>query len=242
MKKPFLLICLITNFISIKAASPYCDGDTLNCIALNGLKLREIPGGKVIASMQLGETVIVVSKRDALTKADTYENIDGRWIIVKYKAILGYIFDGYLSKMPAPSLQDSSMVEYLDRVSTHIGKPITKASDCAGDGGGEGKYSVTIQLYQSDNFTAKRINYGGWEWGHSTLSFDYVSFEEIALICKVVFRDSYANGAFVIPARSAEREIYVEFKTDFGYDNFTLKDFHIAGRDHEIRVITDSGY
>lgn len=242
MGKTILLICLSINFISLKATNPYCDGDTLNCIALNGLNLRDVPGGKKIASIQLGEMVVVISTWDASTKADTYENIAGRWIKVNYNTQIGYVFDGYLSKMPAPSLLDSSMIEYLERVSTHIGKPIKKTSTCAGDGGGEGAYSVTIQLYQGDDFTAKRIDYGGWEWGHSTIAFDYISFEEIALICKVVFRDTYAKDAFEIPIMNPGREIYIEGTNDSGYDNFTLKRFDIAGRDTEIRVIIDSGY
>jgi hypothetical protein len=144
--------------------------------------------------------------------------------------------------MPAPSLQDSSLEEYLDRVSVQIGKPVTKTSICEGEGGGEGTYSVTIRLFQQDNFTAKRIDYGGWEWGHSTIVFDFVEFEEIVLICKVVFRNSYANGVFEIPERFAERAIIVNSNDDFGYSNFTLKQFYIEERDSEIRVIIDTGY
>jgi hypothetical protein len=242
MRTTFFLICLLAHFISVKAAGPYCVGDTLNCLALNGLKLRATPKGKEMASIKLGETVIVIAKWDSLTKSDTYEKIYGNWVRVKYNTQIGYVFDGYLSKMPAPSLQDSSLEEYLDRVSVQIGKPVTKTSFCEGEGGGEGAYSVTIRQYQQDNFTAKRIDYGGWEWGHSTIVFDFVEFEEIFLICKVVFRNSYANGVFEIPERFVENAIVVNTNDDSGYDNFTLKYFSIEGRDSEIRVIIDTGY
>ncbi len=243
MKQTFFLICLMINFILVKAAGPYCIGDTLNCIALGGLKLRAVPKGKEIAAIKLGESVVVIAKWDSLQQSGTYEQIYGNWIKVKYNALTGYVFDGYLSKMPAPSLQDSSLEEYLNRVSVQIGKPVTKTSICEGEGGGgEGTYSVTIQLYQHNNFTAKRIDYGGWEWGHSTIVFDFVKFEEIALICKVVFRNSYAKGVFEIPERFAERAIIVKSNDDFGYNNFTLKHFYIEERDSEIRVIIDTGY
>jgi hypothetical protein len=240
MKQIFPLICLCSILNTANAIGPYCVGDTLYCLALNGLKLREIPKGKGIASIALGENIVVLAKRDSLIHADIYEEIEGQWIKVRYKSKIGYVFDGYLSKMPAPSLQDSTLSGYLERVAVAVGKPVEKKSDCPESGGGEGTYSVSIQQYQGSNFTAKLINYGGWEWGHSTITFDYVAFEEIYLICKVVFRKSYAKGNFLIRRDSPEPFVEVKNEGDFGYDNFLMT--YVREPDRAVVVRIDGGY
>jgi len=240
MKQIFSLICLFLIFNTAKAIGPYCIGDTLHCLALNGLKLRETPKGKVMASIALGEDIIVLATRDSLIHSDTYEKIGGHWIKVSYKSNIGYVFDGYLSKMPAPSLQDSSLQGYLERVAVAIGKPVEKKSDCPNTGGGEGTYSVSIQQYQGSNFTAKFIGYGGWEWGHSTITFDYVAFEEIFLICKVVFCNSYAKRDFIIRRDSHEPFVEVKNEGSFGYDNFHMT--YVREPDRAVIVRIDSGY
>lgn len=184
--------------------------------------------------------MVVLATWDSLIRSDTYEQIGGQWVKVSYKSQTGYVFDGYLSKMPAPSLQDSSLWEYLERVAVAVGRPVEKKSDCPNSGGGEGTYAVSIQQYQGSNFTAKSIHYGGWEWGHSTISFDYVAFEEIFLICKVVFRNSYAKGDFIIRQDSPEHLVEVNNEGDFGYDNFHMT--YVREPDRAVVVRIDSGY
>lgn len=195
--KNLLLFCIGLTVASFLKASPlYCTGDTLHCIALNGLKLRETPKGKVISTVLLGDNLIVVARDPTL---DTYEGIAGAWVKVRFKSQVGYVFDGYLSKMPAPSLSDTSFSAYLNRTFLKIGKPARFEHPCPGDDQGESTFIANIQLYQHGNFLAKHIDYLGWEWGHEAFTLDYVTLGEIYLICKIVYQKSIDSKPFAMP-------------------------------------------
>ena len=191
-----LFIIGLTLAPSLKASPRYCTGDTLHCIALNGLKLRETPKGKVISTVLLGDNLIVVARDTTL---DTYEGIGGAWVKVRFKAQVGYVFDGYLSKMPAPSRLDTTFSAYLNRTFLKIGKPAKFEHPCPGEAQGESTFTANIQLYQHGNFLAKHIDYMGWEWGHEAFTLDFVSLEEIYLICKVVYQKKIGSKPFTMP-------------------------------------------
>lgn len=202
---------------TLSALNPYCIGDTLHCLAQNGLKLRDSPKGKAIATILLGEKLVV----EAVTpSSDRYDDIAGTWVKVQYKSQTGYVFDGYLSKLPAPELSDTTFHTYLARTFLKIGKPAKIEYPCGRDEPGESSYSATIELFQYGNFVAKHIDYMGWEWGHETITLDYITMEEVYLICKVVYKNDIADIPFAMPKDSVNEEnptIRVDFME--GYEN-----------------------
>lgn len=230
----FLFVCIP---FSCCAIDHYCVGDTLNCFAVSGLKLREAPRGKPIATVLLGEKVVV----DALPPSeaiDTFESIEGFWLKVRCKGQIGYVFDGYLSTLPAPSPQDSTLLEYLERVAEKVGKKVTRSNNCPNTDAGEASYAVDIQLFQGQHFTAKHISYLGWENGHISTTFDDVSLEEIVLLCRVVF---HLNATTLsMPVKMEDHFVSIDLPTDFGYDTLTIK--MLDELDRQVIVLAESGY
>ncbi|MCB0526293.1 MAG: SH3 domain-containing protein [Saprospiraceae bacterium] len=227
-----MLMCIAAPVYSI---DHYCVGDTLNCLALNGLKLRDAPKGKQIATVALGEQVLILESK-MYDYPDIYENIPGYWVKVRFQNLEGFVFDGYLSGMPAPTVQDSGLYRYLCRVSEFKSKPIEKSNSCPEGYGGGGNYGVKIQLFQGVNFTAKSIDYWGWEWGHTTVSYDYISFEEVLLICQVVKRSEMKGGSY----SQTNREFIKYEEDEDGYYRLTIKEQ--GELDTEVIVLMEGGY
>jgi hypothetical protein len=96
-------------FINIYAADGFKNGEQVNVWAVDGLALRQEVGksGKLITTIPYGQRVTVLSsdevKLPANIKMHKWEGsitLKGRWIKVLYKGKQGFVFDGYLSKMP----------------------------------------------------------------------------------------------------------------------------------------------
>jgi hypothetical protein len=104
---PALLIQLI--FVNAYAADGFKNGELVNVWNKEGLPLKQQPGtaGKNILIIPYGQSVnIIEDAKPALAasvKINFYGGIyklKGNWVKVSYKGKQGYVFDGYLSKMP----------------------------------------------------------------------------------------------------------------------------------------------
>jgi hypothetical protein len=56
-----------------------------------------------IGQVKYGEFVIIQDVFDFAYK-DTINNRAGNWVKINYKGNIGFVFDGYLSKLPVPKL------------------------------------------------------------------------------------------------------------------------------------------
>ncbi len=113
-----LIFCLVaTNCFAIDYYSP---GDSLWVWAKGGLNIRATPNdtAKVIGRVTNGSLVIVLEDQDhnypytievIKRSAKTGDNekgyhpnfkLNGYWAKIKYNGTIGYVFDGYLSKLP----------------------------------------------------------------------------------------------------------------------------------------------
>lgn len=103
---PVLLILLTsTMFANRFDFVNYIQGDQLNVFAASGLKLRTTDNmqAEVITIIPYGESVTVLNHFDlASAKRQRIDWMDGRWIYVSYGVLEGYVFDGYLSRLPIP--------------------------------------------------------------------------------------------------------------------------------------------
>ena len=115
---PIILIIAISFLISQFnfAATAYQPGDSMYVWAKSGLKMRVSPDLKSdkILTIPYGTKVVIDSYQEELpevkirvVKAQKIEEMDyksfylkGHWCRVSYLDKVGYIFDGYLSKMP----------------------------------------------------------------------------------------------------------------------------------------------
>ncbi|MCP4138171.1 MAG: SH3 domain-containing protein [bacterium] len=107
-----LFIVLMQQFVTAGKGPEvyYKKGQALYVYALTGLNLRKKPesSGKKIATIPYGKKVRVLTLTKKILTAG---NIKGYWIEVSYKGKKGYIFDGFLSSLPAPKLNDAATVK-----------------------------------------------------------------------------------------------------------------------------------
>jgi len=122
MKLKFLTILLLFLFFYKKInANNFSKGDTLNVWAVNGLNLRTGPdldfpiskklkyGEKVKVSDLLNDQYRMSIKLIDREGTDKDFEIKGNWIKVRSvnkEKVEGYIFDGYLSRLPTLQLQE----------------------------------------------------------------------------------------------------------------------------------------
>ena len=74
---------------------------TLYVNASSGLNMRMTPGtGHVIGKLDFGDRVQVIEDRENLGYDEKIEWVTGRWIKVKAKNVEGFVFSGFLTKIP----------------------------------------------------------------------------------------------------------------------------------------------
>jgi hypothetical protein len=123
--KNIILICicaiLVSSFKTIEK-TPITDGDFYNVMATSGLKMRATPNGKKLLTIPYnGQVEKINDGKDygnlTVTELKDFK-IKGKWIKVKYDGKEGFVFDGYLTKLPLP---DKGIVyEQTEKYSGHI--------------------------------------------------------------------------------------------------------------------------
>ncbi|NPV01640.1 MAG: SH3 domain-containing protein [Brevinematales bacterium] len=107
----------------------YAPGDTLNVLAISGLNLREkadINGKPIVKVPYAG--MLTVLKDTAKPVVFSFDNIDGHWVYAEYEGKKGYIFDGYLSKLPAPQ-SDAGEIDLPSLMQNYLQNNLSPVSD-----------------------------------------------------------------------------------------------------------------
>ncbi len=106
MKSTFLLMSLLVTAVVSRAQYPafstiYNPGGYLTVHATAGLSLREKPdvSSKVIEVIKLGEKVQVMDDPNEKVPYSS-TGVPGHWVKVNYYGKIGYQFDGFLSRFP----------------------------------------------------------------------------------------------------------------------------------------------
>lgn len=125
MKAIILLFLLLP--LSLFSQRTYSPNQTVYCWAKSGLNLRNQPntqGAKITKVPFKGVLTVVdsikgISYLDTLTKDKNHPLlIKGNWIKVAYKNDTGYVFDGYISRIPVETFFDyfeKSLVKNMTR-------------------------------------------------------------------------------------------------------------------------------
>jgi hypothetical protein len=106
-----LLFCPLLTF----AVKGYRTGDELHVLAISGIKLRGTPGGdKILATIPYASKLIVA---EVPSPAQPFEadGISGFWVKVKFKEQIGFVFDGFLSWLPAPDKSCTDLAAYAKK-------------------------------------------------------------------------------------------------------------------------------
>lgn len=142
MKYAYLLIVVFLFICKISySAVRFDQGDKVNVWVLKGVTLYKesksasanfgvIPYGKQI--------VILSSESDSLTSyqgritndiTEVPVTLKGHWVKVKYGQKVGYVFDGYLSKMPCLKIEEYGSAEEFSKYVKRIYKGYTQKSN-----------------------------------------------------------------------------------------------------------------
>ena len=125
-------------------------GDNLNVNARSGLNVRDEPGveGSKVGFLEYGQKVKVSSK-EFISKRDTFDNLEGGWIEIETGAMKGYVFDGFLTKLPMVKIDSQNthwstcLFEQIEAYARGNFSNITKSNYDNGSDG-EGAHSFTI--------------------------------------------------------------------------------------------------
>lgn len=112
------------------ATRAYSAGATYYVLA-SKLNMRVKPelGAGLVASIPYGAQVTIANEEDPGTPL-TSEGMPGQWVSVEYSGLRGYVFDAYLSPLPAPSQGCNGLTDYIQSISA-------LAQQEAGAGGNE---------------------------------------------------------------------------------------------------------
>jgi hypothetical protein len=118
----FIAVILLKTIDSIAQTSRFKDGETINVWATSGLNMRDKPDAKAtkIATIPYGAKVVVQPNIGVKIPFEVEEfkgfTVKGYWILVKYGNTEGFVFDGFLSQLPAPDPTIAfSINAYLDK-------------------------------------------------------------------------------------------------------------------------------
>ncbi len=166
----------------------YQNGSYLNVLA-SRLNIRSKPSikGKVIGSVPYGARIKILHK----TKwAYQSEGIKGNWVRISTGNKIGYVFDGYLSPLPAPPKDCKSLKHYADSQLIPVGS-LQKIDKSVITKNREHMDVVSIQKYKL--FEVIHEEHMGYEESWYILKIKDITLEEAFLIGRLCANEHRKN-------------------------------------------------
>ncbi len=124
------IVCLINVF---GFSNNPIEHTHLTVVAGSGIKLRVQPSlqSHVIKVIPYGDHVEM--RHDSVQVEDRIEWLDGKWIKIEHEGDTGYVFDGFLSTLPTPTLdfelsqEDLAFIPALDSWASYRFSPTAEA-------------------------------------------------------------------------------------------------------------------
>jgi hypothetical protein len=189
MKTLFFLIAVVLSTSAFSIVNFNANED-LHVLAFSGINLRNAPNGGLVHHIPFGTTIRTMeAKTDRNT--ETIEGIRGSWVRVIYDGHEGMVFDGFLSRLPAPLKEDVSLEQYSQHSFKALTPKILVDYYAATDDAESSTYSQAF-MYNGDNamFTSSEYYEGGYEY----LSLAGISMEEVYLLARIIFREKIAHA------------------------------------------------
>lgn len=184
---------------SVFAIKNYALGDELNVLALKGLNLRAAPNGqKVVQTIPYGGKVVIAEQPNQNYPFEA-DGIKGFWIKVQVgEKTTGYVFDGFLSFLPAPALDCGSFEAYAKK-SLKTLTPKTVQQFTAWDEN-PGFSREWVQFFSYKNLQIALVERSG-SFGPSQvyLTLSGVSMEEAWLIARVCLSAELEKAKAALP-------------------------------------------
>lgn len=203
----------------------YSTGDTLTCLAVSGLKIRSEPGGEnVIGKVPFGGKVIACPRPlDVSGHSIPYEaeGIQGFWVKIKYQDLTGYVFDGFLSSLPAPSLQCNSLKQYAEHTFYRSGKKNVYPHNSEGL-----SLADTLEFFVfNGNYIIHEERFGYESWSES-LIIQGSSAEECFLLVMAIYRKDIDEVVAYMKAHPVQLGIALQKEIDYKINQFKYFSFY----------------
>ena len=160
--------------------------EELTVFTISGINLREQPNGNVITHIPYGAAVLTLEAKSPLITA-SFEGIPGAWTKVQFDNKIGYVFDGYLSHLPAPGLDEANLEMYARKHFAFQTDSILISLFENSDGNSEDY----IQVFQSKWGPIGFESSVYYEGGSESLSIPNMSLEEGYLLVRILFKEAY---------------------------------------------------
>ena len=170
------------------AIQSYSAGQQLNVLATSGMNLRDAPKGNVLKKIPYGSRIKTLQAKNT-ANPETVDGIKGNWVKVEYNGATGFLFDGFLSTLPAPELNGRNLLTYAERSFGKISVlfPINYIENT------EGAAVLSTQLFFTGRDTMVYYSDQYYEGLTELLSIPNISLEEGYLLVRAAFGDWYAD-------------------------------------------------
>lgn len=215
MKYFFAAIALLYTSLAF-AIENYQANETLNVLTISGIKLRDKPGGAVLQSVPYAAKVVALEAKNNNFPTHV-EGISGSWVKVKFNDKIGYVFDGFLSRLPAPSLTDANLRAYARREFKTLSEelPISFMED--NDLGSSGS---NVMFFEWNNQRLAYYNYFYYEGGSENICIPGISIEEGYLLMRILERDAYE---YALKETNRPEDFDMRQLTEFLYNGVSIK-------------------
>ena len=186
MKYFFAVAAFLSTSLAF-AIENYQANEALNVLTISGIKLREKPGGTVLQSLPYGAKVVTLEAKNNNFPTHV-EGISGSWVKVKFNDKIGYVFDGFLSRLPAPSLTDANLRAYAKREFKTLSDDLPLSFMEDSDLGATGS---NVMFFEWNNQRLAYSNYFYYEGGSESICIPGISIEEGYLLMRILERDAY---------------------------------------------------
>jgi Bacterial SH3 domain len=187
----YIFHLLLFTQIAQAQQSHFREGEMLYVWALSGLNMRKLPDAKSekIAALPYGTKVTVQSNIGIIVAHEVEEfkdfKVKGVWLLVKYGNKEGFVFDGYMSRLVAPKLNENQEVF----CSKNFGKPIKRES-------GKNKdedFDAERQIFHYQNQTILDIELNPMGGQNTLLKIPDISLFESYIIFKKLYKEAFQN-------------------------------------------------
>lgn len=223
------IMCLLSP--RVLAIHNYGLGQPLNVLAPSGMNLRDAPRGNVLQLIPYGAQIKTLQAKSYM-HSERVEGIKGNWVKVNYQGKTGFLFDGFLSSLPAPELNGGNFHEYtlknlrpvsdlleINNVPYHIGASI-----------------IATQLFEIGSDTVIYHLDGYCEGAMEILSIPNISLEEAYLVARAMYNEAYVTslkevmtGNYDVVDQVAGFEARSQSEFDGGLQLEALKGFVLNG-------------
>ncbi|NPV02423.1 MAG: SH3 domain-containing protein [Brevinematales bacterium] len=148
--------------------------------AQSGLNMRKTPSleGEKLTKIPYGAAVEILEEKSAPVTM-TYEGLKGKWVYVKYGADKGYVFEGFMGRLPVPQ-PGIGFADYFSKNFAPLKKTVTNSFQPAGEDDG---YQLDVNFFYDKGIIIRKYAY--FEGGDDTVTIPEMTVQEAFVFLKL---------------------------------------------------------